>query len=552
MSKNKNFIFLALLVISILLLTSCYFDSPANEGILKGQILVPEGTLQNKDLTWETLPDATLEVIDLATNEVLATTTADDTGYYQVFVSPGGPYLLKAAKDSVILKQVAPQVEAGIEYNLGTMDCMTTTAALIAQTMIAEGENPTDIDCNAIMADSNFDDVSDIVCTTIKAGGDPTTEAVVSQAIQDFLHPPAPTPTPLNDDKAITAFDFETFDPDVIGVIDEGAKTITLTVAFGTEVTALAPTIVHTGESLLPASGIAQDFTSPVEYTVTAEDGTTQTYLVTVTEEITIINISEISGVFAPATGAVPVTAITPTDQYTGTVTWYPADSPFQGHKIYIATITLAPKAGFALTGVSANYFSVAGAIIMANETDSGVVTAVFPESLEIGDSYGGGIIAYILKNGDPGYIAGEQHGLITATTDQGLFPGIKWITGGNTQSTWVNGEEYGGTSTDYGTGQANTDAMMAQDGFNGGAAKICDDYLVTVDSITYNDWFLPSKDELNKLYLNKFKIGGLSNNYWSSSEVNVNSAWKQNLSDGLQENLGKFFSLPVRAVRYF
>ena len=66
-------------------------------------------------------------------------------------------------------------------------------------------------------------------------------------------------------------------------MINEGAKTIALTVPYGTVVTALVPTIVHTGASVSPASGTAQNFTSPVAYTVTAEDATTAVYTVTVT-----------------------------------------------------------------------------------------------------------------------------------------------------------------------------------------------------------------------------------------------------------------------------
>jgi len=94
----------------------------------------------------------------------------------------------------------------------------------------------------------------------------------MSQEFRDLEYP-----------KAIIAFDFKALDPDVIGVIDEGAKTIALTVPFGTVVTALVPTIVYTGASVSPASGTAQDFTSPVDYTVTAEDTTTAVYTVTVT-----------------------------------------------------------------------------------------------------------------------------------------------------------------------------------------------------------------------------------------------------------------------------
>jgi len=194
--QKRNLLFLSLLIISVLLLTSCFLNPLTTEGLLKGQVLVPEGFLQTKDLIGEALPDATLKVIDLATNEVLATTTTDDTGHYQVFVPPGGPYLLEAVKEGVILKQITSQVEVGIEYGLGTMDCMTTAATLIAQAMIAEGENPVDIDCETIIADSNFSDVSSVVCAIIKSGEDPMTSALVQQAVENFLSPPTPTPPP--------------------------------------------------------------------------------------------------------------------------------------------------------------------------------------------------------------------------------------------------------------------------------------------------------------------------------------------------------------------
>ena len=76
-------------------------------------------------------------------------------------------------------------------------------------------------------------------------------------------------------------FDFAS--PATTGGVNEGAKTIVLTVPNGTDVTALIPTIIMTGASISPVSGLAQDFTSPVTYTVTAEDSTTQAYIVTVT-----------------------------------------------------------------------------------------------------------------------------------------------------------------------------------------------------------------------------------------------------------------------------
>ena len=91
------------------------------------------------------------------------------------------------------------------------------------------------------------------------------------------------------------------------------------------------------------------------------------------------VNIKAIPGVTPPVLGATPVTAITETAQYTGTVTWVPNHNPFTDATVYTATITLTAKPGFTLTGVTANFFTVAGATTVSNAADSGVVTAVFP-----------------------------------------------------------------------------------------------------------------------------------------------------------------------------
>jgi Protein of unknown function (DUF1566) len=166
-----------------------------------------------------------------------------------------------------------------------------------------------------------------------------------------------------------------------------------------------------------------------------------------------------------------------------------------------------------------------------------------------IGMEYQGGIIAYILKSGNHGYVLGETHGLIAATADQST--GIAWITGGLTQTSFN-----GGTSTEIGSGKYNTTAMMLQTLYDGGAAKVCDDY-VNADTGTgvYYDWYLPSQDELNELYVNKVEVGGYAPEiYWSSSEdlFDGDNALFQYFDDGTQTFTSKSISHRVRAVRAF
>lgn len=90
------------------------------------------------------------------------------------------------------------------------------------------------------------------------------------------------------------------------------------------------------------------------------------------------VTVLAVPGVIAPVRDAVPSTAAIDTAQYTGAVSWSPADNPFAASTVYTATITLTAKTGFKFAGVAANSFTVTGATA-TNASDSGVVTAVFP-----------------------------------------------------------------------------------------------------------------------------------------------------------------------------
>jgi hypothetical protein len=111
-----------------------------------------------------------------------------------------------------------------------------------------------------------------------------------------------PSPSTLSSSKAMTSFNFAGLTPDVVGTINEGAKTIGLTVPFGTNVTALVPSITSLGIRVSPSTGVSRDFTNPVTYTVTAENGTTVAYQVTVTATSTVTAGARVT-IDAPATG---------------------------------------------------------------------------------------------------------------------------------------------------------------------------------------------------------------------------------------------------------
>ena len=172
--------------------------------------------------------------------------------------------------------------------------------------------------------------------------------------------------------------------------------------------------------------------------------------------------------------------------------------------------------------------------------------------NVAVGDLLQGGVVYYVAPT--PTDLDGDGKvdiGLICAVEDQSAA--IEWILGGLTQST-ANGN----TLEDIGTGQTNTTAMMNQAGYTGGAAQVADDYSVTDNGVTYNDWFLPSLEELNEMYSQKNSIEAAAGvtpfgaNYWSSSEHNSSKAKSVDMSSGNDSNTNKNAQRNVRAIRTF
>jgi hypothetical protein len=168
-----------------------------------------------------------------------------------------------------------------------------------------------------------------------------------------------------------------------------------------------------------------------------------------------------------------------------------------------------------------------------------------------IGESYGGGIVFYVYDDG--------QHGLIAATSNQSS--GIRWY---NNVLASNNGLLINASRDGIGAGKWNTERIIANQGAGNYAAQLCANY----QGGGYGDWYLPSKYELNLLYLVRDVVGGISETitmdmgfdlftytnyhpYWSSTEYNNSGAWWNSMND-YANGFDKDNQLYVRAIRSF
>jgi hypothetical protein len=151
------------------------------------------------------------------------------------------------------------------------------------------------------------------------------------------------------------------------------------------------------------------------------------------------------------------------------------------------------------------------------------------PAPLAIGDFYEGGVVFYLDGNG---------HGLIAATSDQSI--GATW----GCENTNIVGQ-----STMVGAGLNNTEAIIVGCTTPGIAGDIC--YNLVLNG--YDDWFLPSKDEMDLVYQYRDLIGGFgTGSYWTSNQSNNQAAYLKQFSNGSNSTNFKSYNYRVRAIRAF
>jgi hypothetical protein len=216
--------------------------------------------------------------------------------------------------------------------------------------------------------------------------------------------------------------------------------------------------------------------------------------------------------------------------------------SPAEGLVVYNTDLknlsTFNGDSWMDMTGVSIMH-EIAQYRLDTGETPKQIFDSGLPLTFIYGTTYKGGLIAYLDT------VVGT--GIIVAHEDQS--GGAPWGC-------------YGGIATfpigtSIGTGQQNTSEIVTGCHESGIAAKLCDNYSVSVNGTTYSDWFLPSMYELIACYSN-LKTNNLGNfasaPYWSSTQLigSFLDTISIYMNDGLSSRTDPRALHVVRAVRYF
>ncbi len=243
---------------------------------------------------------------------------------------------------------------------------------------------------------------------------------------------------------------------------------------------------------------------------------------------------------FAVSVSLPPTTANAGPDQLnlSGTTTTLMGNIPTSGTGLWTilsgtgGSITTPASPASQFTGVAGQSYVLAWTISNAPcAASSDQVTVSFANACVAGNAIQGGKVFY--------YDAGANKCYVAAATDQST--GSMWG--------WWGVAITGADGTAIGTGAQNTADIVTCCGTDPIAARICDNLVLN----GYSDWFLPSKDELHQLFLQKSAVGGISDvNYWSSSEYDAGNAWREYMLTGYQNANGKDNIYNVRCVRSF
>jgi hypothetical protein len=211
--------------------------------------------------------------------------------------------------------------------------------------------------------------------------------------------------------------------------------------------------------------------------------------------------------------------------------------------------------------------------------SSASTTTTLPPKIYKVGDTGPGGGIVFFKSRAS--FVCNDNDGLNKNRCSYlEVAPDDVFSNGVRVAQTWTCWDFIGGTSTGIGTGEINTDKILSSCKKPNSPAQLARSYTTSVNGTSYNDWFLPSRDEIELLCLRfandpksvyaaqgwwtKAQIGGCRGTYtptggftggayWSSSEYAGSYGWHLHFYCGVfDHHLDKYYASWIRAVRAF
>ena len=315
---------------------------------------------------------------------------------------------------------------------------------------------------------------------------------------------------------------------------------------------------IGTGSTTYAASSTRPTNAGTYSVTVTVNASSDGNY--TSTSSSAAFTIAKAVPIVTPTIGTYNYSLVTPTAQGPNTSTNTGTGSTYTYSYIGTGFTSYGPSATKPTDGGTYNVVSTVAASSDGNYASSSSSPTAFKISLNLalGNSYGGGKVAYILKSGDIGYDPNQQHGLIISGDLTPNLTDIIWgtfgiLVGANGGLNNLSSDGYS-TFVELGSGINNTNLIVAVVGLGTNyAAGLANSYR----GGGYSDWYLPSYSELYGIRSNRNYIGTINRTfYWTSTEGDGDpyNAWLISLDgpSGLYEGDKSYANGGVKAVRVF
>ena len=220
--------------------------------------------------------------------------------------------------------------------------------------------------------------------------------------------------------------------------------------------------------------------------------------------------------------------------------------------KDWISAVTVGPLYGFLEENVpevvAATRIGRYGVRLLRNDIEQPDSMAIFRRALLTDSDYFRVFRPEIISGEKENPLSDPNAVYLTEATAEAIYGDEDPVVGWGCKFVYVGADGEG-----IGTGASNTSKIVEACRTVGIPARIANDYVLN----GYNDWFLPSKDELHLMYTNFLQAGngwyGMADKYyWSSTEHSDVSAWGEGFDNGSQNEYGKNITLFVRVIRDF